>query len=577
MSARLLPGTATDPLLDADAAIAADGATTDGLLRCWLRETGMEVPPAGGLLRFPLAGGAAVLEAPVLHASASGWHRFGRPRLEGSPAPAGAAVVAALLAGEVANRGAADPSTTVGLASRALLSAERVAAHIEHRRGAPTDPTGPVSFLAAEQALLLGHPFHPTPKSRPGAAERDLLELSPELRGELRLRWFAAHPSVVSMGSSRAGLDPLAVLGALAEGVEVPQGWAAIPVHPWQAQQVLGRDGVAELLDRGLLRDVGPGADRWSPTSSLRTVFRDGAPVMLKLALGLRITNSRREHLRHELALGLQADRLLDAFEPALRAAHPSFRVLRDAAWAGVDPTRAGPESGLEVVLRDSPFRATDPVACLAGLVAERPEGGGTRLGALLRASAARGGGDVADRATEWVMAFVDRVAAPVLWLLETHGLGLEAHQQNLLVGLDADGLPASAWYRDSQGFYVTESHEAGARAAVADLGAGCRAVFADRLVEDRVLYYLGVNALLGIVGALGAEGLADERALLRAARTRLAAVGGSAARRLLHDAVLPCKANLLTCADGRDELDGAVETQSVYVDVANPLAQVQG
>jgi siderophore synthetase component len=34
-------------------------------------------------------------------------------------------------------------------------------------------------------------------------------------------------------------------------------------------------------------------------------------------------------------------------------------------------------------------------------------------------------------------------------------------------------------------------------------------------------------------------------------------------------------KANLLTGVDGRDELDGPVQTQSVYVDVPNPLKEV--
>jgi siderophore synthetase component len=44
----------------------------------------------------------------------------------------------------------------------------------------------------------------------------------------------------------------------------------------------------------------------------------------------------------------------------------------------------------------------------------------------------------------------------------------------------------------------------------------------------------------------------------------------------LLLDAdTLPVKANLLTGVDGRDELDGPVEAQSVYVDVPNPVREV--
>lgn len=571
------PAVISDPLLDEDADVAADAAATDALLRCWMRETGTAVTATGSLLALALPACGVVLNAGVRHRSPSGWHRFERPRFAATGALAGAPALAGLLASEVASRAGADPVAVGGLALRVLESAEVVSSHVATRRRAPTDPSGACSFLAAEQALLLGHPFHPAPKSRPAATGEELRTLSPELRGRLRLHWLAAHPSVAAGGSAASGLDAAAITRALATDVVVPAGWTAVPVHPWQARQMRARAGLAELLDAGLLRDLGPSDALWSPTSSVRTVFRPGAGVMLKLSLGLRITNSRRENLRAEMLLGVRASRLLDVLEPALRAAHPGFRVLRDPAWVGVDPGAGIAHSGLDVALRESPFAPEDPVVCLAGLVAERPEGDGSRLAVLLREAAGQEGEPVATLAERWVARFVDAIIAPVLWLLDVHGLGLEAHQQNLLVVLGTDGLPAGGWYRDSQGFYVAERRAAEALAAVPDLQDGVSAIFDDGLVEDRVAYYAVVNALLGLVGALGAEGIADERALLRATAARLrplAARGDRLATRVLSAATLPCKANLLTCADGRDELDGPVESQSVYVDVPNPLRE---
>ncbi|KOG47020.1 hypothetical protein ADK38_45915, partial [Streptomyces varsoviensis] len=76
-------------------------------------------------------------------------------------------------------------------------------------------------------------------------------------------------------------------------------------LHPWQAREVRNRPAVAALFDAGLLHDLGPHGEPWHPTSSVRTVHRPGAPAMLKLSLGLRITNSRRENLRKELRLSL--------------------------------------------------------------------------------------------------------------------------------------------------------------------------------------------------------------------------------------------------------------------------------
>jgi siderophore synthetase component len=48
-----------------------------------------------------------------------------------------------------------------------------------------------------------------------------------------------------------------------------------------------------------------------------------------------------------------------------------------------------------------------------------------------------------------------------------------------------------------------------------------------------------------------------------------------AAAAVLLEADHLRVKANLLTGVDGRDELEGPVQTQSVYVDVPNPLKEV--
>lgn len=45
----------------------------------------------------------------------------------------------------------------------------------------------------------------------------------------------------------------------------------------------------------------------------------------------------------------------------------------------------------------------------------------------------------------------------------------------------------------------------------------------------------------------------------------------------MLSQESLPCKANLLTRVHDMDELVGSLETQSVYVDVTNPLAVLEG
>jgi siderophore synthetase component len=443
-----------------------------------------------------------------------------------------------------------------------------VAVHVADRRATPEDPAGTSPFLAAEQGLLLGHPFHPTAKSREGASEAELVAYSPELRGGFPLHWFAAHHSVVAQGS--AGGRPSNVP---APDLPLPDGFTAIPAHPWQARDVLVRPGIQALLGKGLLHDLGPAGPDWYPTSSVRTLYRPDSDVMLKVSLGLRITNSRRNNLRSELDLGVRIAQLLDAgLGAALTREHPAFGIVRDPAWISVDVPDS-PESGLETVIRANPFGPTDRVACVSGLVAERPGLGPSRLGELVRGLAGRAGRPVTTVGAEWFARYLGVLLTPLLWLYTRYGLALEAHQQNTVVRLDADGWPVGAWYRDSQGYYVRESHVDDVSALLPGFADGVPIVFGDALTDERVSYYLVVNNLFGLIGAFGAQGLADEAALLAVLRETLTRAPASRVVELLLDApTLPCKANYLTCVDGRDELVGDVASQSVYVEIANPL-----
>ncbi|MFE3285619.1 hypothetical protein ACFXJJ_21245, partial [Streptomyces sp. NPDC059233] len=94
-----------EPLDHPDPTVAAEAATVENLLRCWVREAGLRRPdgPAGTTLRIPLPASGAAVHVPVRHWSPAGWHRFGPARLAAAPttAPAlDAVTLAALLARE---------------------------------------------------------------------------------------------------------------------------------------------------------------------------------------------------------------------------------------------------------------------------------------------------------------------------------------------------------------------------------------------------------------------------------------------------------------------------------------------
>lgn len=639
---------AVDLLEHPDPQTAAQAATLENLLRCWVREHDLAAP-AGGTLRIPLRASGTILLVPVHYWSPTGWHRFGPPRLAGTPEsapPADAVTAAALLAREPA---ATDPMATRARASapstlpvhaggpaawtapcgtpdtgpdpapfrtpggtrgaipstpgpssgdladlvvRVADSVRRTSAFIAERRERPADEED--LFLSAEQALVLGHPMHPTAKSREGLSDAEARLYSPELRGSFPLHWLAVSPSVLAADSAwteRGRPVPAGQLTQRLAGAQVPlaDGFTPLPLHPWQAQEIRHRPRVAALLDAGLLRDLGAHGEPWRPTSSVRTVHRSGAPAMLKLSLGLRITNSRRENLRKELHRGVEVHRLLrGGLSKQWRSAHPGFDIVRDPAWLAVDDGDGTPVAGLDVVVRHNPFGPTDDASCVAGLVSPRPRSlpGGqwrsvmsSRLAEIVTRLAVRTGRSRGAVATEWFLRYLEQVVRPVLWLDGEAGIALEAHQQNTVVLLDPEGWPTGGRYRDNQGYYFRESRRAELDARLPGIGKHSDTFVSDEVADERFAYYLGINNVFGLIGAFGSQHLADERLLLAAFRRFLAgaATGPDRPRTslpalLLELPVLRCKANLLTRLHGLDELVGPVDSQSVYVTITNPL-----
>lgn len=612
------PPRATDLLDHPDPHTTAHAAAVENLLRCWVREAGLPAP-RDGVLRVPLPASGLTLLTPVSYWSPTGWHRFGLPRLACAPEqspPADAVTVAALLARESLRDGcppdtsdeavaalptgafqgeclapaapAPRPAAVSGddLVTRVADSVRRTAAFISERRERPAGR--PDLFLAAEQALLLGHPLHPTPKSREGLSDREARLYSPESCGSFPLHWLAVAPSALATDSAwTEGGRPLPAAGLTARlagtGLPLPDGFSALPVHPWQLREVRERPEAEALFDSGLLQDLGAHGPSWHPTSSVRTVHRSGACAMLKLSLGLRITNSRRENLRKELHRGVEVHRLLRAgLAKQWQAAHPGFDIVRDPAWLAVDGADGLPLSGLDVMVRHNPFTPADEVACVAGLVAPRPDPAAahrSRLASIVTRLAARTGRPLGTVAAEWFLRYLEQVVRPVLWLDGEAGIALEAHQQNTLLLLDPDGWPAGGRYRDNQGYYFRESRRAELEARLPGIGERSDTFVSDDVTDERFTYYLGINNVLGLIGAFGSQRLADERLLLAAFR-RFLADAASGPRRLrgtlpallLDSPRLRCKANLLTRLHGLDELVGPVDTQSVYVSIANPL-----
>ncbi|MFF7160395.1 IucA/IucC family protein [Streptomyces sp. NPDC008086] len=245
-----------------------------------------------------------------------------------------------------------------------------------------------------EQRVVDGHPFHPNCRSRPGFSVTEQLAYGPE------------HRPVVTLGLVPVRADECLVKGGWPEGMR-DGGRLLIPVHPWQAEHVLKRpydpcgDGLAA-----------------HPLMSLRTLALPDGPHV-KTALSARLTSSVRDISVYSISLSAT---LSDFAETLAARTDGLLHMTRTLGAATAD------SPDLAAVLRESPQAYAGPgerVVPVAALVTTGlPE------------------------SPAWLAEFTRLALTVGLRLLES-GVALEAHGQNLLVVLSADGSPVRLVYRD--------------------------------------------------------------------------------------------------------------------------------
>ena len=435
------------------------------------------------------------------------------------------------------------------------------------------------SFIGAERALVFGHWLHPTPKSRQGLSTWQARVYGPEEAGAFQLAVFAVARDRIrhdSAGPRSAPEIARELLGSEAGCLPLGPGEIALPMHPLQADALMLEPHVVALMEAGLVRPLGAFGRRYTATSSLRTVYAAESPWMAKFSLPVTLTNSLRVNRFAELEAGVAMARLLNA--SAFGAHHPNFRIVFDPAYLTVHcPGR--PESGFETVLRENPFRGGGErgIATLAALTAEPLPGRPSRLDALLHRLAPGGGGERARTARAWFGRYLDCLLEPIVALYDAHGIALEAHQQNTLLDV-ADGWPRRGFYRDNQGFYLSEAARPRLLRRAPETAAIAGVYFPEDEIDRRLAYYLVVNQIFSVIARMGHDDILPETVLLddlaqrfEAMAGRMTGAGRSFARSVLHGPTLCTKANLRVRLANRDELAAGNEAGN-YIDRPNPL-----
>lgn len=141
-----------------------------------------------------------------------------------------------------------------------------------------------------------------------------------------------------------------------------------------------------------------------------------------------------------------------------------------------------------------------------------------------------------------------------------------------------SSGLPTASYYRDNQGFYLSNAHRDRLVSLVPETAEIGGLYFDDHVIQERFAYYLIVNQICSMIARMGQDRLIDEEALLIMLRERLnglarelAGVGRDFASGIVDRPTVAAKANLLTRMLDIDELE-AEDGRAIYVQLPNPL-----
>ncbi|WP_152976434.1 IucA/IucC family protein [Alkalihalophilus marmarensis] len=478
------------------------------------------------------------------------------------------------------------------LMMRVILSCQNIEMFVRERLEEADELTAfDMDFIDAEQALLLGHLLHPTPKSRQGISEWDRAQYSPELRGSFQLHYFRVHRSLVYERSALQHSTTHLIKQKLIDHSDTSSDfkekycekdeYSLIPVHPWQADYLMRKPQVQRAINDGLIENLGKQGAAYEPTSSVRTVYHPNEDYMYKFSLNIKITNSVRANKNMELERGVEVKHLLDTeIGKDLKRRFPNFEVIKDPAFITVKLDGEN-ESGFEVILRENLFKKEEArnATPIAALCQDTVSGPPSRLAAIIQRLAEKEGRSVEAVSIDWFTRYLNRSLKPIFWLYLNHGIALEAHQQNSVIHLK-DGYPDRFYYRDNQGYYFSESFYEKLSHVLPGISEKSNTVCSDAIADERLRYYFYFNNILGLINAFGVARLVDESILLETLREAILEIeipaksSSMLIESLLYEKTLPCKANLLTRFHDMDELTGSLETQSVYVEIDNPLVR---
>lgn len=440
------------------------------------------------------------------------------------------------------------------------------------------------AFIESEQSLVFGHPFHPAPKSRQGISHDDMRRYSPETGARFPLHYFAVRREFLLQQSVLGVPCDEIVADQAPDHLRADSEYALLPTHPWQAKHLLALPLVAEALRAGHLRNLGAQGNEYRPTSSIRTLFHPTQPYFYKCSLNVRITNCVRKNAVYELEGALQVTRIMRSLMPDLQRRFPGVCVLEEPAFMSVDlkddDVRRNKEvtEGFGLILRRS-FHGLlqhGVTPLMAGALFGNGIPGRRRLHEAIAVMSSAASQDEDATALQWFGRYVAGVMHPVLYLYFAHGVIVEPHLQNVVIGVGEKG-PSQVFLRDFEGVKLVRERYGAACLQQISQTAREALWYSSELGWKRIAYCLFVNNFCEAISQIGASNPSLQRRLWGIVSEQLQAyqdrhgddTSASRIEALLAGEAFPGKTNLLNRFFKRPD------RATLYVPVPNPLGML--
>ena len=339
----------------------------------------------------------------------------------------------------------------------------------------------PNNYIYSEQALLWGHAYHPSPKSRQGVNMTALLAHSPETQSQFALFWFKIEPSLVTYIGEHAKtvLSDIAhtLLGESADSLDPisQDDWVYYPCHPWEAAGILANLTIKRAMASGYVVPLGIAGKAVSPTSSVRTLYHDQLSHFIKCSIHVRLTNCIRKNAWYELHSAVYLNGILEKIYHSKRLTDPTFKLMLEPAAATVDMASKFPDEDAEsiqfiteafgILFRES-FTAdeikylTPQVA--AALFTEDRFGDSVIERQLQQRCSHTGQRDDKKPSYDtlaclWLDRYAHILIDGTFDYFFNHGIVFEPHLQNTVIGFN-QGLPSCVWVRDLEGTKLVDT-----------------------------------------------------------------------------------------------------------------------